>query len=185
MPTIQVEVPDGLTVEEAQRAVHDVLHERVSYKALRSALVRNPVAPASAAAAAHVEQRWRDIDVRWGLFDSAEVARRSGSRAGNPRTYAAGLRKQGRLLGVERAGRIVHPGFQFDDRGRPLPVIADLLATFRAAKRDESAVVFWLTNEAHWIPSGAEPKVTPADLLVTDPDAVRAAAAEHVDSHVW
>lgn len=143
------------------------------------------VPSATGNASAHVEARWREIEARWGLFDSGEAAHRAGCTAANLRTYSAGLRKQGRLLGIERAGRMLHPGFQFDEQGRPLPVIADLIATFRAADRGDDAVVFWLTNEAHWESTGADSTLAPVDLLQSDPGAVRAAAAEHVASHLW
>ena len=64
----------------------------------------------------------------FGLLSSAEVARRAGSSATNAAALASRWRGLGQVFAVDVEGSARFPGFQFDADGRPLPVVADVVA---------------------------------------------------------
>ena len=64
----------------------------------------------------------------FGLLSSVEVARRAGSSATNAAALASRWRGLGQIFAVDVEGAARFPGFQFGDDGRPLPVVADVVA---------------------------------------------------------
>lgn len=64
----------------------------------------------------------------FGLLSSADVARCAGSAANNVAALASRWRSRGKIFAVEVDGGVRYPGFQLDHAGRPLPVVADLIA---------------------------------------------------------
>lgn len=64
----------------------------------------------------------------FGVFSSAQVARNAGSRASDVAALASRWRNLGEIFAVDVEGGARFPGFQFGDDGRPLPVIADVVA---------------------------------------------------------
>ena len=107
------------------------------------------------------------VTAEFGLWSPAEAGRRIGSRGHSPSAAIRRWAAQGKLLGVPVAGLDHYPGFTFGADGRPLPVIAELLATGRSGW----ALVAWLLE-----PSDALGGARPVELLEADPAAVVGAA---------
>lgn len=179
MSVVRIEVPDFASPNAVRELVRSLLHTRALTNRVASLLQDASAVPAPATlhGLARVEQRWRDIELRYGLRSAAEVAQAVGSTAANRRAYAAGLRRQRRLLGVERAGRTLHPGFQFGADGRPLPVIGELAAVFGAAGWSDEDALLWLAAPSGWLNDDV-----PAELLAAEPERVVEAARAAVDS---
>jgi hypothetical protein len=64
----------------------------------------------------------------FGAFRASELADVAGSLAGNRSQVAYRLRKEKRIFAVPHRGTWWYLGFQFDEAGRPRPVIAEVLA---------------------------------------------------------
>jgi hypothetical protein len=180
MRQIVVDVPDDLDATAVENLLADMASRRVTLNRIRTLLAEAParVGPHTMANAARLDARWRDIESRWGLLDAETVARAAGSRASNPRAYAANQRRQRRLLGVRRGGRVLFPGFQFDSHGQPRPVIADLAHLLLDAGWREDSILLWLAS-----PTGGLSGQTPADILDAEPDRVLRAAQRTAHGH--
>ena len=70
-----------------------------------------------------------DLADEFGLLSPADVARSAGSSAVAPERLVAQWREQGRVFVVPTTDGARLPGFQFDERGVPLPAIAGVLTT--------------------------------------------------------
>ncbi|MHB8296225.1 MAG: hypothetical protein ACYDH5_16720, partial [Acidimicrobiales bacterium] len=64
----------------------------------------------------------------FGLLSATEVARRVGSQARNTSSLATRWRIQGSIFAVAVRHTQRYPAFQFDDHGRPLPIIGEVMA---------------------------------------------------------
>jgi hypothetical protein len=84
-----------------------------------------------------------------------------------------------RVFSVRYRGAEVFPGFQFDEQGRPLPVIAEILAVMRSLSGWEIAL--WFTGGNVWL----EDEDRPVDRLRIEPDAVIEAARHEVAELVF
>lgn len=101
---------------------------------------------------------------------SAQVARRAHSVAKNPSATTTRWASQGKIFNVSWDGAAVYLGFQFDDEGQPLPVVAEVLATVgdRLAGWE---LALWFTGDSSWLDDDR-----PVDVLRTAPaDVVEAA----------
>ncbi len=109
----------------------------------------------------------------YGAFTGATLADANGSTASNRAALASRWRKEGRIFGVSYNDKTYFPSFQFDERARPLDVIARVMSSFRTQPIGDWEIALWFTTANESI-SGRRP----VDLLIEDPDAV-VAAAEH------
>ncbi|MGH8862830.1 MAG: hypothetical protein ACRDVG_16615 [Jatrophihabitantaceae bacterium] len=127
-------------------------------------------APVLAQVRRNAEARQALID-EFGLMTSSELARLNHSRAANAAALGYRLRKQGRVFAVEMAGDAQYPGFEFTSEGKPLPVIAEIIAAFgyRLAGWD---LALWFTGCNGWLGG-----VRPVDAI-RGTDADRAAVIE-------
>jgi hypothetical protein len=107
----------------------------------------------------------------FGALTSGEVAELAGSRAANRSALANRWRKEGRILGVTLHDTVYYPGFQFDEHGRPLPLISEILWALDATDLSEWEVALWFTKRSGWLGDRR-----PVDLLLEDPDTVLEAA---------
>jgi hypothetical protein len=123
------------------------------------------------------EQVRRDLEaqaelaVEFGVLSAADVARLAGSTAANPERLVTRWREEGRVLAVAADGTARFPGFQFDERGVPLPVIADVL-TAVADRLPGWELALWFTAANARLGDRR-----PVDVLDTDPELVVQAAA--------
>ena len=125
------------------------------------------------------EQARRNLAMRrrileeFGALSAAELGDWATPGAANPHQYASRLRKASRVFSVPFEGRTLFPGFQFDEDGRPLPGLSEMLAALRGRFGDSDwAIASWFTSPNPHLPS----KARPVDVLAKEPDAVTAAA---------
>ena len=105
----------------------------------------------------------------FGGFSATELAEAGGSAAANRSQLAYRWRRDNKVFAVTYRKAAWYLGFQFDERGRPLPVVADVLRELEGW--DEWAVAAWFVR-----PNGLLDRQRPVDLLSEDPDAVGDAA---------
>ena len=79
------------------------------------------------------------------------------------------------MFAVEDSGRLVYPAFQFDDRGQPRPIIADVLPAL-GANVGAWQIALWLVSPNGWL-DGARP----IDRLDEDGKRVLEAARDIAD----
>jgi hypothetical protein len=118
---------------------------------------RPPEIPSRAA----VLQARRNAEARMELlrefgFLTAEEIAKGRSRAANRSAMAGRWRSEGRIFSVEWKGRALYPGFQFDEQGAPLPIVARVLAALPRDRMSEWEVALWWTSANGWL-SGARP----------------------------
>jgi hypothetical protein len=142
--------------------------------------------PASAVPTeAAVLQARRNASARQALLDefgalsSSDVAELAGSKAGNKAALANRWKQEGRILSVSLHGATCFPGFQFDEHGRPLPVIAEVLKALRPASSDWQ-IALWLASRTGWLGDRR-----PVDLLASEPEAVARAATRAAEELIY
>lgn len=125
------------------------------------------------------EQARRNLAMRrrileeFGALSAAELGKWATPGAANPHQYASRLRRANRVFSVPFEGRTLFLGFQFDEDGRPLPALADALASLRKRLGDSDwSIASWFSAPNPHLPS----KARPVDLLAENPEAVIAAA---------
>lgn len=125
------------------------------------------------------EQARRNLAMRrrildeFGALTAAELGEWATPGAANPHQYASRLRKANRVFSVPFEGRSLFVGFQFDEDGRPLPGLSDVLSLLRTRFGESDwSIASWFTSPSPHLPG----KARPVDLLAKDPEAVTAAA---------
>lgn len=122
-----------------------------------------------------VTQVQRDAELRaaladeFGLLSGAEVAERAGSRASNARAMASRWSTSGRIFAVpvDQAQRF--PGYQFDEEGRPRPVVANVIGRL-APHLTAWELALWFVGANGWL--GGE---RPVDVLASTDEVIQAA----------
>jgi hypothetical protein len=122
-------------VREAIEALADFLNsgERVEIERLVEKLapdveILSPQALEEARRQASIRSRvLRDF----GAWTAAEVADLAGSKAANRSSVAWRWRARGQIFAVPYRGVSWYLGFQFDERGRPRPVVADVIEALK------------------------------------------------------
>lgn len=164
----------GISAAQKASMAADLVNARLSVIALAPAITNlaTRATPATARAVQATENVWREMEDRYGLLTSTEVAERLSAKGSN-RTYASSRRAKGQLLGVQRKNTYRFPGFQFDAQThRVKPAIEPLLALARDLNWDEDQVAIWLAS-----PSGYFGGDRPAEHL-DDVDAILAKARD-------
>ena len=127
--------------------------------------------PAAVLQARRNSEARRELLEEFGALTSAEVADHAGSSAANRSALATRWRKEGRSFAVTLHDTLYYPGFQFDENGRPLPVIGQILDTLGASEMGDWEVALWFRKRGGWLGDRR-----PVDLLTDDPAAVLEAA---------
>lgn len=112
---------------------------------------------------------------KWGGYTSAEMGRLSGSTARNRAAIASRWKNEGRVFSLTYQGKTYFPSFQFDEDGRPLPLIARVVATLGRRVRDWD-LALWFDASSGWL--GGE---KPIALLTRNPEAVVTAAEREAE----
>ena len=120
-----------------------------------------------------------DFLERCEVLDARQVHDLYGSKADNSAALVGRWRSGGKVFGIEDRGRILYPAFQFDDAGRPKPVVARVLQAL--GKRGSWQVASWFTAPNGWLPDDRRP----VDVMDADPDAVADAAREATRSNLF
>jgi len=120
-----------------------------------------------------------NLAAEFGLFSSAELAELRGAATGNPSSEPGRWLREQRVFSVNAPDRRF-PGFQFDNTGRPRPVVAEVLAVLGELLQGWELALWFV---------GPNPNLEgrrPVDLIDADPDGVVDAARFHLDrSHSW
>ena len=111
----------------------------------------------------------------FGLLSSSDVAKLAGSIASNRAATANRWSSARRVFTVDVEGSQRFPGLQFDENGRPLPVIADVLAAV-GDRLTGWELALWFTSSNDWLG-----ELRPVDVLDSDPELVVEAAARLAD----
>jgi hypothetical protein len=108
----------------------------------------------------------------FGLLSSTAVAERANSRslASNPAALANRWRSEGKVFTVDLDGAQRFPGFQFGATGKPLRVIAQVLAAV-GDRLSGWELALWFTGSNGWLGG-----MRPVDVLDSDPELVVEAA---------
>lgn len=143
---------------------------------LRALAPDDPLAAAQLDVAAQTISARQEFLKHVPVLTSAEVHSRAGFVSDNPSQTALRWRKPGKIFAVTHGGRELYPAFQFDEEGRPRPIIGELLAILRQdEQRDDWDQALWFIGENGWLDGK-----TPLECLDTDPAAVKKAAQQEV-----
>ena len=130
-----------------------------------------PVPPALLEQANRNAKARNELAEQFGLLSGAEVAALAASNSGNASAMASRWKAEGKVFTVGPTGGQRFPGFQFGkDDGRPLPVIAQVLAVF-GEQLSGWELALWFTGSNGWL--GGE---RPVDVLDSDPELIVDAA---------
>ena len=125
-----------------------------------------------------IDQARRNAEVRTKfiasceMLDAEQVHQLFGSSARNRAALAARWRADGKLFAVEHQGRLLYPGFQFNQQGRPKPIIGKVLAALGSAVGPWQTAIWFTTGNA-WL-DGRKP----VDLLDSESKRVLDAASD-------
>ena len=119
-----------------------------------------------------------DLAREFGLLSSAAVAALAESASTNASAIASRWKAEGKVFTTTSAGQQRFPGFQFGAGGRPLPVIAQVLAVL-GARLSGWELALWFTGSNGWL--GGE---RPVDVLDSDPELVIEAAGHLAAGHL-
>lgn len=175
---VVIKTPDGNTaamVRDVVAALNDATaNQRQAAAKIRAALVpegRLAVPPPLIEQVRRNAEAQAELADEFGMLTAAQVHTISGSSAQNTSARASRLRKEGRIFCIDADGATLFPGFQFDDRGRPREVIAQVLAAFGPKLRGWE-LALWFTSANVWLGDAR-----PVDKLEDAPDEVVQAAA--------
>ncbi len=147
-----------------------------SQRAQMEALIESLLPATTVPSAAAVLQARRNAEAReallheFGALTSSEVAEMAGSEAKNRAALANRWKQEGRIFSVTRHGVTLFPGFQFDEQGRPKPVIAEVVRALGSESSDWE-LALWFVSRTGWL-GGRRP----VDLLELEPQVVIEAA---------
>jgi hypothetical protein len=111
-----------------------------------------------------------NLNVEFGLLSSSEVAALSGSDVKNRQAAASRWRTSKKIFGIPSGDAFQFLGFQFDETGRPRPIISRIIATL-GSQLSGSELALWFTSHNGWLDDRR-----PVDLLISNPDLVERAA---------
>jgi hypothetical protein len=110
------------------------------------------------------------------VLTSQEVSARAGITAKNAYAAVHRWRSKNQVFAVTHGNQDLYPAFQFSFEGRPLPIIAELLAIFgQVPSRTAWDNALWFAAPNGWL-SGMKPK----DQLIENPKAVTRAAEQEI-----
>jgi hypothetical protein len=108
------------------------------------------------------------------VLTSPEVHKNAGCPGSNPSQTVHRWRKAGKIFAISHGGRALYPAFQFGADGKPLPIIAEVLAILnRDSERTDWDNALWFAGDSGWL-DGESPK----ECLQSDPEGVKRAAEQ-------
>lgn len=183
MAEVRVPVPAGVDEQDARRAASHAVAVVALLGDVNEVLAKSPahVGPGHLAQAALREERWREVEVTWGLLSAREVATLTGSHPERSRDLTSNLRRRKGLAGVKRRGALMYPAFQFVTGGDGNLVVASawtrLRDLLRPAAWNDADLLAWAAAPNAWLEGRS-----PAEEVQEHPDEVsaplRAAAHE-------
>lgn len=108
----------------------------------------------------------QEVEANHGLLGVLEAGQLVAPRSTDPVSEAHRARADQRLLGIQRGGFVVFPGFQFDE-GALRPVMARLLQVAARHRYDEMSLLVFLCSPTAYLVNGRQP----VDLI-DDPERI-------------
>jgi Poly(hydroxyalcanoate) granule associated protein (phasin) len=170
-------VEEGRLILACARLIDGLVQQRRDRERLIEAMLPStpvPTPPEVLQARRNAAAR-EELISEFGLLSSTDVAARAGSRAKNTAALANRWKQEGRIFSVPHQGAVYYPAFQFDDEGKPLPVIALILATL-GRQSEGWELALWFIASNGWVDGRR-----PVDLLRSEPEAVAAAAEREAE----
>ncbi len=159
-------------VGAVQIAVRTLAIESEALARIVEAMQPEDLASAGTAVQAQLNaQAQAELTEEFGLLSATEVAKRAGSQARNTSALATRWRVEGSIFAVPVRHTQRYPGFQFDEHGRPLTVISEVMAV--AGHLGGWGLALWFTAASERL-GGARP----VDRLRRQPGSVLEAASE-------
>lgn len=116
----------GLLQKQAPNRLRELSEDRIN-AILDSLVALDPRAAAEARIDLRNAEKRKEFLDEFAVIDSAKVHEISGNTGSNPSQTAAVWRKANRILGLPVGQRTVYPAFQFDEGGRPYPLMKRVL----------------------------------------------------------
>lgn len=159
----------GLLQKQAPHRLRELSEDRIN-ALLDSLIAIDPRAAAEARIDLRNAEKRKEFLDEFAVIDSTRVHEISGNKGSNPAQTAAVWRKANRILGLPVGQRTVYPAFQFDEGGRPYPLIKRVLD----ALPDDMTpwqTAFWLVSPSSVLDGGL-----PLDAIRRDDERVVEAA---------
>ncbi len=169
--TLTVTVPDARTADVLQSLLPltaaDAFQQATDREAAIAALVADggrlrAASPAGGAQAYRNAKARVDLAAEFPLLSGGQVAAAAQSGAANAHATASRWRTKNRVFAIPDSVGLLYPSFQFDHRGRPLPVMAALLAQLQPAL-DGWQLALWFTTATSRLGG-----LRPVDVLDSD-----------------
>lgn len=170
MAQVTIDVPEGLSADEAVRVATDALVARATTGLVGAVLSRSerPVGPGLLAQAALHDEAWREIAGEYGLLSAGEVTELTGGNLDKATSHTSNLRLRKRLAGVKRGGRTLYPGFQFTSPAAGpadvAPAWSALVDALTPAQWPPADILIWAASPNAWLDGGR-----PADEIRQHP----------------
>lgn len=148
----------GLLQKQAPNRLHELSENRIN-TLLDTLMALDPHAATEARIDLRNAEKRKGFLDEFAVLDSTRVHEISGNTGSNPSQTAAVWRKANRILGLPVGQRTVYPAFQFDEGGRPYPLMKRVL---EALPDDMTPwqTAFWLVS-----PSSALDGRLPLDVI--------------------
>jgi hypothetical protein len=157
MAQVTIDVPEGLSTDEAVRVATEALAARATSGRIGEVLARSdlPVGPGLLAQAALHDDAWRRIADEYGLLSADEVTLLTGGNRDRATSHTSNLRLRKRLAGVKRGGRTLYPGFQFTDPDAGpadvAPAWTALVEALAPAQWPPADILMWAAAPNSWL----------------------------------
>lgn len=142
----------GLLQKQAPNRLRELSEDRIN-AILDSLVALDPRAAAEARIDLRNAEKRKEFLDEFAVIDSAGVHEISGNTGSNPSQTAAVWRKANRILGLPVGQKTVYPAFQFDEGGRPYPLMKRVLD----ALPDDMTpwqTAFWLVSPSSALDGG-------------------------------
>jgi len=141
-----------LLQKQAPNRLRELSEDRIN-AILDSLVALDPRAAAEARIDLRNAEKRKEFLDEFAVIDSARVHEISGNMGSNPSQTAAVWRKANRILGLPVGQRIVYPAFQFDEGGRPYPLMKRVLDALPDDMTPWQAA-FWLVSSSSALDGG-------------------------------
>ena len=170
---VAVAVPSGVNIAALEARLARMVDALAVNSAVSQVLEEATALPGPATLRALLDREaaWRDLDERYGMLPAPRIAELAGSRSANRSEFASAMRRDGRVIGISRGGRVHFPAFQFGADGRPLDLVRETIAVLRDADWSDESIALWFTA-----PNGYLDGADPAEVIGAAPDRVVDAA---------
>lgn len=138
--------------KQAPNRLRELSEDRIN-AILDSLVALDPRAAAEARIDLRNAEKRKEFLDEFEVIDSTRVHEISGNKGSNPSQTAAAWRKAKRILGLPVGQRTVYPVFQFDEGGRPYPLIKRVLDAL-PGDMTPWQTAFWLVSPSSALDGG-------------------------------